>query len=344
MQRRRLLRSTLATAGLAMLPRLYATAPAWQQAQPLPLKTQELYPAVHQGRLYVAGGIAARMGVPYFTDRCVSYDDVSNTWREEPALPMPLHHAALASTGKALVLAGGFNGGYAHIWQMSSAVFQLHAKEWEPLPALPQPQAEGVFATASSGALHLVGGQSLKGEANSARSDHQEVGDHWVWAGGGLRWEALAPLPTVRNSATGGWLGDQLVVTGGRTEAGNLTVTEVYDAAEDRWRTAAPMPQPQAGTASVVVGDSLLVFGGEIFVPEPAVFAQAWRYTLSTDRWEPLPALGTPRHGLGAGLLNGKVYLVGGATQPSGRGTSDLNEVMALESLLASGLAGLSPS
>ena len=71
-----------------------------------------------------------------------------------------------------------------------------------------------------------------------------------------------------------------MIVTGGRTAAGNLAVTEIYDRQEDRWRDAAPLPLPQAGTASVMVDDGLIVFGGEMFIPESKVFPNVWRYQL----------------------------------------------------------------
>ena len=331
-------------AGLAMKPVVAATASVrspggWSQAPSLPLAVQELYPAVYQQRLYVAGGIAARLGVPYFTNRCVSFSAKEQSWREEPELPEALHHAALAATleatNESLTLAGGFNGGYTHIWRMRKSVYTLEEDGWKPAIDLPRPQAEGVFTSATDGALHLVSGQSPKGQANGARADHTEVNDHRVLAPGAKSWESLAPIPTPRNSATGGWLdANQLLIAGGRTAAGNLAVAELYDRAEDRWRTVAPMPLPQAGTASVVVGSNLLVFGGEIFVPEAGVFAQCWRYRPDEDSWEALPDMPTPRHGLGAGVLGTKVFVVGGATRPSGRGTSNCNESLSLEGLV----------
>ena len=322
MRRRQLLLGAAATPALG----LAAPAAAWTAAEPLPLATQEIYPAVHQGRLYVAGGIAARLGVPYFTDRCVQFD--GSTWREAPALPEPLHHVALASVGGELYAVGGFNGGYTHVWRMRDQVYRLIGDRWEAVNALPQPQAEGVAATAPSGLLHYVTGQTPKGEANRQRSDHVEVHEHWCMDPADGIWRERAPIPTARNSATGGWLDGYLVVTGGRTASGNLQVTEIYDAERDVWYEAAPLPKPQAGTASVVMNQGLIVFGGEIFQPEPGVFGDVWQYSLREDRWTALPPMPTPRHGLGAGVLNGRIHVVGGATEPGGNGTSDLNEVL----------------
>ena len=304
-----------------------AGGPAWETAAPLPINTQELYSCVHQGQLHVAGGIAARLGVPYFTRASFAFDAQADRWLELPDLPEARHHAALVSTGARLYLVGGFNGSYSAVWRMRDTVHELTEAGWERVGILPQAQAEGVLACHSSGVIHLATGQSPKGAANGERGDHREVTDHWRWDGAG-DWQAAAPIPTPRNSATGGWLDDQLMVTGGRTAAGNLAVTEIYDLKEDRWRVAAPLPLPQAGTASVVVEDGLIVFGGEIFIPEARVFPNVWRYVMHEDRWYPLPDMPTPRHGIGSGLIGDRAYVIGGATAPGSSGTSNLNEVL----------------
>jgi len=302
---------------------------AWRTAAPLPINTQELYSCVHQGRLCVAGGIAARLGVPYFTSASYAYEPQADHWQALPDLPEDRHHAALVSTGERLFMVGGFNGSYTNVWRMRDTVHELTEAGWTSASVLQQPQAEGVLSCHGSGMIHLVTGQSPRGSANSKRSDHREVADHWQWDGDG-HWQAAAPIPTPRNSATGGWLDDVLIVTGGRTAAGNLSVTEIYDLREDRWRDAAPLPLPQAGTASVMVDDGLIVFGGEIFSPEAKVFPNVWRYVMSQDRWLPMPDMPTPRHGIGAGIIDHRAYVIGGATEPGGSGTSNLNEVLAL--------------
>ena len=300
----------------------------WRAAKPLPVNIQELYPAVHRSRLYVAGGIAAKLGTPYFTDVCLSYDPVRDEWLEESTLPENRHHAALCSTANRLFLVGGFNGGYTHVWRMRGEMHELTEGGWEPRSPLPAPQAEGVLSAAPDGQLHLVTGQSPRGTANKARSDHHEVNLHWRYDLSADRWESAAPIPTPRNSATGGWFGNELIVAGGRTASGNLDVTEIYDLKEDKWRTAEPLPLPQAGTAGAIVDDGLIVFGGEIFQPEADVFGNVWRYAVEEGNWQALPALPTPRHGIGAGRIGDEIFVIGGATRPGGRGTTNLNEVL----------------
>lgn len=330
MQRRTFILGT-ASVALGLSPWLSAAAPAstrWEKGQALPINIQEIYPVVHQRRLYVAGGIAAKFGAPYFTDACFSYDPSTDQWRAEPDLPKSLHHAALVSTGERLFLVGGFHGSYTNVWQMQDTVYELVAGAWQAVSTLPKPQAEGVLSTAADGAIHLVTGQSPKGKANGERSDHREITDHYRWLPGAANWEAVAPIPTARNSATGGWVGEHLIVTGGRTASGNLSATEIYSSDEDRWRVASPLPLPQAGTASVVVDDGLIVFGGEMFTPEAKVFKELWRYSISRDTWTPLADMPTPRHGIGAGRFGNRIYVIGGATEPSGNGTSNLNEVL----------------
>ncbi len=320
----------LGAAGLTCAPALSAaTTPAWSTRAPLPLKTQELYPAVHRDQLWVAGGITPRSTGLFFSDGTWAYDPRSDQWQAGPDLPETRHHAAMVSTGEELFIVGGFHGTANAIWQMRDSVLVLREDRWESVSVMPQPQAEGVLAHHGEGIVHLVTGQSRRGSANAARSDHVEVDAHWRWDTHADSWEQAAPIPTPRNSATGGWIGDLLIVAGGRTADGNLDTTEIYDAREDRWRAAAPMPLPQAGTASVIVDGSLVVFGGEIFRPKARVFPNVWRYLLEEDRWIALPDMPTPRHGIGAGLIDRTAFVIGGATFPSGRGTSDLNEALA---------------
>ena len=275
----------------------------------------------------MAGGIASKFGIRYFTDRFFSYSSKDDLWHEESRLPEDLHHAALVSCNDRLFLVGGFNGSYRHVWKMRDRVYEYVDHKWVELTNLPQPQAEGVL-TCHERQIHLVSGQSPRSEKNSERHHHIEVSRHLVWEPSSTKWESAAPMPLPRNSAAGGWASNQLIITGGRNAACNFNATHIYDKKEDRWRDAKPLPLPQAGTASVSADDGIIVFGGEIFVPKSGVFKNVWRYSLSKDEWTPMPDMPTPRHGIGAGKIGNKVYAVGGATAPGGNGTTDVNEML----------------
>lgn len=328
--RRQLLKCLAAVPLVNTVPLRANPAHTWRTAKQLPFPTQEIYAAVHNNHVAVAGGISSRFKLPYFTSRCVAYHPPSDSWLEWPELPEAVHHASLVSTGNRLFLVGGFSGSYKHVWRMRKQVLELSNKQWIATTALPQPQAEGVVSFGPDKKIHLVGGLTLNNTRNRKRSDHTETTNHWVWDGNANRWESAAPIPTARNSATGAWVGSQLIITGGRTRTGNLPTTEIYNVETDTWDSAEPMPLPQAGGACVAVKNGLIVFGGEIFTPEAAVFKEVWHYHVHQNRWQPLPSLPTPRHGLGAAKIGNNVFVVGGATEPSGSGTSNVNEVMTL--------------
>ncbi len=314
-------------------PDAESTVGPWSQTTDMPLSTQEIYPARHNGELVVAGGIASKAGIPYFTGRCVAFNPKTAQWREHSTLPEARHHASLVSTGSRLFLMGGFNGSLTRVWRMRDSVLEYVNNEWVEAGTLPAKQAEGVIATSSRGRIHVVTGQSPRGESNVRRSDHREIHDHWSWNPEEAKWQTHAPIPTARNSATGGWVKDELIVAGGRTARGNLDAVEIYRLDDNSWRTAAPLPLPQAGTASVSVKDGIIVFGGEIFTPKAGVFKEVWRYSLKADTWTALPPMPIPRHGLGAVRFGTRVYVAGGATRPGGSGTSNAVEVLDLDAI-----------
>ena len=77
---------------------------AWRSEPALPERIQEITGAVHQGRLWIAGGLDASSA----TSSAVRiFDPASSAWSEGPALPRPRHHAMMVSTGDDLYLLGG---------------------------------------------------------------------------------------------------------------------------------------------------------------------------------------------------------------------------------------------
>ena len=105
-----------------------APSPAgWSRAPDLPIRVQEIYPAVMGGRIYVTGGLSPDM-VPEqlnISDRVFSWAPGEASWREEPRLPLPIHHPyGLEREGKLFAI-GGFTAREGGRWSMSEVVHLL---------------------------------------------------------------------------------------------------------------------------------------------------------------------------------------------------------------------------
>lgn len=304
----------------------------WRDGPPLPIAVQEIYPALLDGRIHVAGGFVAQNGrITGPTDAHHVFDPALGHWMPSPSLPRARHHPHLVPAfGKLLVL-GGFESPTADaVWVMQDSSWWLDPESgaWSGGPALPRPVGEAV-TTSLDGRVHIAGGRRPAGNGNASWNDHVDTDEHFVLADGVSDWTLAAPIPTARNSAAGAVIGTSWHVVGGRTVAGgNTPAHEVYDPQEDRWRRAAPMPQAQAGLAATSVDGKLYAFGGEFFSPEPGgVFAQAWAYDPAADEWTAIPDMPHPRHGLGAVALGGDIFVIGGALGVGGSETSALVEI-----------------
>lgn len=303
--------------------------PLWRAGPPLPFAAQEIYPALHRGRIHLAGGfISDGDTISGATDRHVVLDFDQDTWLDAAPLPVARHHPNLISFKDRLLAIGGFEARSEDaVWVMQDGVWAFDGDAWSEAPTLPQPNGESVLGVLSD-ALHTCGGRTPSGTSNASWNDHSDIADHFVLTGLDGAWERAAPLPTTRNSAAAAVIGSNWHVVGGRTvTGGNSPSHEVYDANEDRWRAAAPMPQAQAGLAAALVGDKIYAFGGEFFDNGGGVYPEAWAYDPARDEWEAIPDMPQPRHGLGAVAIENEIYVIGGALEVGGRKTSNLVEI-----------------
>lgn len=299
-----------------------AEAPAasvgWSRAPDAPFAVQEIYPALHDGAIWIAGGFAplAALGA---TRRVIAFDLAANEWREEAELPTVSHHVHLASLNGDLWAIGGFLGGdNRRSWICTTRVLELDGDTWVEGPPLPKPIGEAV-PLAHAGQVHLIGGRSPRGEANAGWNDQGDVGDHFVFDG--AAWRTAAPLPSPRNSAAGAVLNGQMHIISGRTVAdGQTPAHHVYDPAADAWREAAPFPEPRGGLGAALFDGAIIAGGGEIFEPG-SVGDALYAYDANADAWARSETLPTPRHGYGLIAAGDALYALGGARRVGGDGT-----------------------
>lgn len=291
----------------------------WTRVADATIARQEIYPAVLDGRIIVAGGVLSQ--APGFTDHVEAYDPQADRWTTLAPLPEGRHHIALAEAGGKIYGIGGFSGAIPQ-WRAHATVFvyDAQADRWSAGPALPQARAEGVVAVVK-GKIYYIGGRVPASPDAAHINEHVDTARSEALDLASGRWERIPDAPSARNSAAAAVIDDKIYVVGGRQmlkqadgrqRPVNVATLEVYDPATRRWETRAAMPQAQGGLAAAAFGGRLYVFGGEQFVPTSKVFADAWVYDPKADRWSALPPMPTPRHGHGAAVVGKRIFLMGG--------------------------------
>jgi hypothetical protein len=290
-----------------------AGEPTWRDGPRAPYAVQEIYPALHRGAIWIAGGFAplAALGA---TNRVIALDVSTNRWSEGPHLPTPSHHVQLASLNDELYAIGGFLGGdNRRRWICTPRVLKLEGDAWVEAPSLPKPIAEGIPLVHAS-RIHLVGGRSPRTGANQEWDDQTDVDDHFVFTPE-TGWERAAPLPLARNSHGGAVLGDDLHIISGRTVASGQTPGHhIYDTTTSSWRNGPDFPEPRGGIAAATWRGRIVAGGGEIF--EPGSVGDTL-YQFVDGAWSRLSTMPTPRHGHGFVSANNALYALGGARRPS---------------------------
>ncbi len=309
----------------------------WGKAESLPYRVQEIYPALFNNHIVVAGGLSPdvdenRIGV---SDRVVIYDLATRAWKDAPRLPEPRHHPMLVVVDDRLLSFGGFTVDGNGAWHNSTDVLELVGDEtssnadllnngrWQKIAQMPAPLAETLSAV-HNGKVHLVTGRTPKHQGkNSQWNDQTDVASHYVFDPKTLAWTQGEPVPTARNSACSVSVKGELHTIAGRTVAGgNLATHEAYSFANKTWRSLAPLPDAQGGLACAAVGGHIYVFGGEFFDNGGGVYADVWQYNLAANTWRSVSKMPNPRHGLGALNIDGSIYVIAGASEAGGNETS----------------------
>jgi N-acetylneuraminic acid mutarotase len=96
-----------------------------------------------------------------------------------------------------------------------------------------------------------------------------------------------------------------------------------YDPVADTWQALAPMPSKRGSSLAGVVGDRIYVIGGATTIPgskETAVYptrphmsvGTVEEYDPASNTWRERSAMPTPRNHAAIGVVNGKIYVIGG--------------------------------
>ncbi len=291
-----------------------APAEPWSAGAPLPEARQEVAVAELDGRVYVIGGFRSDASI---ADTVEVYDPETDSWSTAAPLPTPVHHAAAASLDGTVYVVGGWPDFFA---TPLASLFAYDAGTDSWSSRAPMPTARGSPAAAVlDGKLYVAGGWPAARLQDFALYDPTED-----------QWTALPGMPTGRNHLGAAAVGGLLYAVGGRQALGaglgTVSAVEAFDPASG-WSARAPLPRARGGLAVATVGGFVLAFGGEGNAGDPdGVFEDVDAFDPDSDVWTSVAPLPTPRHGIGAAVVDRRVYVPGGGAV-QGFGVTDVNEI-----------------
>jgi len=220
--------------------------------------------------------------------------------------------------------------GPAYSWLGALTIFfslylpaALAQGKWMDLAPFPEPHEE-VIGQAANGKMYVFAGLV-------SAPVWQPVGMVYEYDPSTNKWTKKKPMVLAAHHLSLSEYNGKIYVFGGFTagKVGNLAAwtpisnTFEYDPANDSWKELAPMPTKRGAGVAVTVGDKMYVIGGATVAPgatNPAihpttaqrVVANVEEYDPKTNQWRVRASMPTPRNHTAAGVVNGKIYVIGG--------------------------------
>ena len=194
------------------------------------------------------------------------------------------------------------------------------AQKWSRAAPFPEP-AEEVYGIAAGGKLYVFGGLAPGWTPKGMVYEYDPAGDTWT---------KKKNMPLLSHHVALAEMNGKIFVMGGFTkpEKGPTAWVPIdnaweYDPAKDAWRELAPMPSKRGSPNAVAHGGRIYVIGGAGLHPgskETSLHpARPHRsvstnevYDPATNTWETRSPLPTARNHAAAGIVNNKIYVIGG--------------------------------
>ncbi len=277
-----------------------------------PTKRHECAFIEAKGKFYLMGGRG---------DKAIDiYDPASKTWSEGPDMPMEMHHFQPVVYKDRIYVIGAMTGPYPdetplpNIW-----IFDPASGDWSQGPKIPELRRRGAAGVVVLQDRFYI----VNGIVDGHNGEFVNWLDEYDPATGG--WRKLPDSPRPRDHFQAAVVNGKIYAAGGRTTSKrtgkvfDLVISEVdvYDPGNKKWSTLpSGLPTPRGGSYTVSLDGNLIVLGGESMA-QKAAHSEVEAYDVKKKTWTTLAPLGTGRHGTGAIVFGGKIYVCAGS---GGRG------------------------
>ena len=221
---------------------------------------------------------------------------LSNQWRTERPLPVPISHGVLASVGLRLYQIGGEREG-----EVLDSVLVYDSAEtlWKLMSPKPTAVADSSAAVLAD-QIYVVGGRLPSGEATATLEVYSPSNDAW---------RSAASLPQALYGASIVEESGHLYVIGGTDGKRYFKQIYQYEPNSDSWTPFAELEGAAAFTAAGVVDGKIVIAGGTDGEND---LDDCRYYDLNAADWGVCPDLLLARSGISAVVLLNRLYLFGG--------------------------------
>ncbi len=193
---------------------------------------------------------------------------------------------------------------------------------WSKKAPLPQKSEEFSFASANN-KIYLFGGNPL-GDQQAPPGLVQEYDP------AADRWTAKKNMPLATHHLAAVGVAGKIYLFGGAIQPqgggpNQLPVNNAweYDPAADSWKAVAPMPTARMAAVAAEVDDKIYVLGGASVHPGAKLTSLGPKvphrslnvnevFDPATNRWQTRMSMPTPRNHAAVGVVNNKIYVIGG--------------------------------
>lgn len=282
--------------------------------------------AAVNGKLYLIGGDAPQ---PLPVERL---DPTTLTWTKLKLAPAIMHHLQVVPYKNNIYALEAFSsGGFPNQEPMANVyIYNTDNDSWQKggeMPAARRRAAAG--AAVYKDKLYLVAG--IQHGHASGTTNMFDVYDPAT-----NKWSALPNAPHIRDHCFATVIGDKLYVAGGRNTsfrdpANKITFfsqvelnIDCYDFTTGKWSTLpAKLPLGSGGGGLVTLDSKLYYLGGERATntePNAPRKNTFWLDPAVDKQWHETANLNEGRNGVATAVLNGKIYIAGGADGGFGPG------------------------
>jgi N-acetylneuraminic acid mutarotase len=208
---------------------------------------------------------------------------------------------------------------------VTTALAQMPTSPWKKGAPFPEPDEE-LYGVASNGKLYVIGGWD-DGKARGVTYEYDPASDKWT---------KKSPMPRPAHHAALAAANGKIYVIGGFVPPKDTAIplggawepidsAWEYNPATDSWKSLPPAPGKRGSAVTAEVGGKIYVIGGATtvegakdpfftFFGPSRVLATNDVYDPATNKWQSREPMSVPRNHAFSGVINGKIYVIGGRT------------------------------